>query len=118
MITKTPEPPYYAVIFTSLRSDGDAKGYWETMDLMMSLVSRQKGYLGMESARNGGGLGVTVSYWSDPESLQRWKEVAEHRVAQKKGRDNWYSAYRVRVCRVEREYGVGDGSSSQEPDIS
>ena len=109
MISKTLEPPYYAVIFTSIRSVGDAKSYWETMDLMMSLVTQQKGYLGMESARNGSGFGVTVSYWSDAEALQKWKEVAEHRVAQKNGQDKWYSAYRVRVCRVEREYGVGDG---------
>ena len=98
---QTPPPPYYAVIFTSLRTDGD-NGYGETAERMLELASQQPGFLGFESARQG--LGISVSYWSSLEAISDWKANIEHRKAQEKARD-WYQSFRVRVCRVEREYG-------------
>ncbi|MBB3142657.1 antibiotic biosynthesis monooxygenase family protein [Halomonas organivorans] len=103
MIAETPVPPYYAVIFTSLRSEVDA-GYAAVAERMMALAAEQPGFLGVESAREG--LGITVSYWSDLEAVRRWKAQAEHREAQRMGRERWYSRYRVRIARVEREYGA------------
>ena len=101
LIANTPEPPYYAVIFSSLRSDaGD--GYAETAARMMELAARQPGFLGVESVREE--LGITVSYWSDLESIQRWKAQAEHLQAQKMGREKWYTQYKTRIARVERDY--------------
>ena len=101
LIARTPEPPYYAVIFSSLQSDvGD--GYAETAARMMELAARQPGFLGVESVREE--LGITVSYWSDLESIQRWKAQAEHLQAQKMGREKWYSDYKTRIARVERDY--------------
>lgn len=97
----TPKPPYYAVIFTSLRTEGD-QGYAETARRMVELAREQPGFLGIESVRNE--LGITVSYWQSLEAIQAWKEHAEHRLAQARARD-WYGSFRVRVCRVEREYG-------------
>jgi heme-degrading monooxygenase HmoA len=94
----------YAVIFTSLRTEGD-QGYAQTADEMAALAARQPGYLGFESARGEDGLGISVSYWKDEESIRRWKALADHLAAQKAGRERWYRAYRIRVCRVEREYG-------------
>jgi heme-degrading monooxygenase HmoA len=103
-IAVTPEPPYVAVIFTSLRTPGDA-GYGETAGEMEALAAKQPGYLGVESARDTHGLGITVSYWRDEESARGWKRVAEHRAAQRSGRDTWYRQYQVRVATVAREYG-------------
>ena len=105
-IATTPEPPYVAVIFTSLRTPGD-NGYGRTAERMGELAREQPGYLGFESARDG--LGVTVSYWRDEESARAWKQVAEHRVAQQRGRDLWYSDYRVRVATVTWDYGQDAG---------
>lgn len=102
MLAETPEPPYYAVIFSSRRTDVVA-GYDETAERMMRLASQQPGFLGVESAREA--VGITVSYWADLDSIRRWKAQAEHREAQRMGREVWYSHYRVRVARVEREYG-------------
>lgn len=99
----TPQPPYYAVIFTSVRSEGD-HGYAETAERMLALAAQQPGFLGVESARQG--IGITVSYWASLEAVRAWKQHAEHLVAQRLGKDAWYRAYRVRVCRVEREYGI------------
>ncbi len=102
LIANTPEPPYYAVIFTSLRND-DIEGYLETANRMVELAAEQPGFLGVESARED--LGITVSYWSDLESIKKWKANAEHRVAQKMGMDKWYSTYMARIALVERDYG-------------
>lgn len=101
-IADTGAAPYYAVIFTSLRTEGD-DGYAEMADAMVELASRQPGFLGVESARDG--LGITVSYWDSLEAIAAWKRHAEHLIAQKLGRERWYAAYKTRICRVERDYG-------------
>ena len=93
-IANTPEPPYYAVIFTNLQSE-DLEGYAATAERMLELAAEQPGYLGVESAREG--LGITVSYWRDLESIRRWKTHAEHREAQRQGIENWYASYCTRT---------------------
>jgi len=102
LIADTPIPPYYAVIFSSHRND-DIEGYAETAARMVELAAQQPGFLGVESAREE--LGITVSYWSDLESIKQWKAHAEHRVAQQMGMDKWYSSYKTRIALVERDYG-------------
>lgn len=101
-IAQTPEPPYYAVIFTSLRTAGD-HGYAAMAARMEQLAAASPGFLGMESAREDTGL--TVCYWTDLESIRNWKRQVEHQAAQRLGRERWYAAWRVRIARVEREYG-------------
>jgi heme-degrading monooxygenase HmoA len=102
MIAKTPAAPYYAVIFTSIRTEGD-HGYADMAQHMVELAAQQPGFLGVESARNE--TGITVSYWESLEAIRNWKANAEHLVAQKLGRERWYSAYKTRICLVERDYG-------------
>lgn len=93
--------PYYAVIFTSIQTES-IEGYSEMADLMENLAKQQTGFLGIESARNE--IGITVSYWQNLESIKNWKANLDHLTAQKKGRQQWYSYYKVRICKVEREY--------------
>lgn len=99
-IAQTPQPPYYAVIFTSLRTQGD-QGYGETADKMMAMVSRMKGFLGAESARDAQGLGITVSYWDSLESIEAWKHHAAHMAAKQAGKEKWYASYHIRISKVE-----------------
>ena len=101
-IAATPEPPYYAVMFTSSRAAGD-DGYGAVAVRMAKLAAEQPGYLGVESARDG--VGITVSYWRSLEDIANWKRVAEHREAQRGGREKWYTAYKTRIAKVERDYG-------------
>jgi heme-degrading monooxygenase HmoA len=101
---KTPAPPYYAVIFSSHRTEGD-HGYGATADRLAELVAGQPGFLGMESARGEGGFGITVAYFDSPEAIRVWKRQAEHAAARRRGREAWYSHYEVRVAKVERAYG-------------
>jgi heme-degrading monooxygenase HmoA len=101
-IASTPEPPYVAVVFTSLRTEGD-HGYAAMTARMEQLAAEQPGYLGIESARDE--VGITVSYWVDEDAARAWKQVAAHLVAQRRGREAWYADYRVRVAVVHRDYG-------------
>jgi heme-degrading monooxygenase HmoA len=103
-ITSTTNPPYYAVIFTSQRNDGD-NGYGEMAEKMFALASQQPGFLGVESVRDADGVGITVSYWDNLDAIRNWKRNEEHLVAQAKGKSDWYQQYRLRICKVEREYG-------------
>jgi heme-degrading monooxygenase HmoA len=97
------QPPYYAVIFTSRRTEGD-NGYSDASDAMVALASQQPGFLGIESARGCDGLGVTVSYWDSEESIAAWRRNAEHAATREHGRTLWYARYEVRIARVERAY--------------
>ena len=103
MIARTPKPPYYAVIFTSTRTEGD-HGYAAMSDRMIEMAEKQPGFLGVEHARES--LGITVSYWRDLESIKNWKHHAEHSIARQKGREEWYKEFKVRIARVERDYEI------------
>ncbi len=102
-IANTPKPPYYAVIFSNHRTEGDY-GYAEMADRMIELAAQQPGFLGIESVREN--LGITVSYWESLEAIRNWKQNAEHQEAQRLGHQQWYSSFRVRIAKVEREYGI------------
>lgn len=95
----TPDPPYYAVIFTSVHGNDDA-GYAETADRMFELAASQPGYLGVETAP-----GITVSYWRDEDAIAGWKKNVEHAAARAEGKARWYDHFEVRIARVERAYG-------------
>lgn len=107
-----PELPYYAVIFTSQRTDVDA-GYGTTADRMVELAAQQPGFIGVESARGADGLGITVSYWRTLEDIAAWRRHLEHTAARNDGRAQWYRHYELRIAKVERAYGWdrGDGRS-------
>ncbi len=97
----TINPPYYAVIFTSVKKE-NAKGYEQMAEKMVTLAKQQPGFIGVESARNE--IGVTVSYWQSLEAISLWKQHTQHLIAQELGKNNWYKHYKVRICLVEREY--------------
>ena len=101
-IATTPSPPYYAVIFTSLRTAGE-NDYGKTAERMAELAQQQPGFLGMESVRID--LGITVSYWISEEAIRNWKQQSEHLLAQKRGKEIWYQSFKIRICKVERDYG-------------
>jgi len=103
MLSNTPQPPYYAAIFTSQRTEEDGD-YELTAIRMVELAAEQPGYLGVDSARGVDGTGITVSYWTSLEAIAAWKTNAEHLLAQAQGQAKWYERYSVRIARVERAY--------------
>ena len=104
-LAKTPQPPYYAVIFASVRTARDDEGYGKASDRMAQLASEQPGYLGVDSVRDVNGVGITVSYWTSEDAISAWRRNAEHTIAREQGRRSWYKEYELRVAKVERAYG-------------
>ena len=101
MIAQTPQPPYYAVIFTSVLEENHPE-YIETANLMVELAQEIDGFLGLESARDH--IGITVSYWRDLTSIQRWREHSEHQMAKRMGKNKWYQSYALRIAKVENQH--------------
>lgn len=100
-----PEPPYYAVIFPNQRTSDDAEGYGVMAKRMVELAQRQPGFLGMDSARDAQGFGITVSYWQSLEAIAAWRDNPEHLEAQAMGRAKWYATFDVHIAKIERSYG-------------
>ena len=100
-----PEPPYYAVIFTSQHKGASGAEYAATAKRMFELAAQQPGYIGVESTHGADGFGITVSYFTSLEAIAGWRKQAEHMAAQERGRTEWYSGYEIRIAKVERAYG-------------
>lgn len=112
-LADTPEPPYYAVIFTSLNTQIDAEGYARTAERMLELAAHQPGYLGVEETRDVDGVGITVSYWESLDDIEAWKNKSDHLDAQRLGRERWYQAFQLRIARVERATAWQASESSE-----
>ena len=110
-----PAPPYYAVVFSSRLSGQDPAGYAAMAQRMAELAAAQPGYLGVESARDAHGFGITVSYWESEDAIRAWRRNAEHAAAREQGRRDWYRHFEIRVARVERAYGgaLGDTATGE-----
>lgn len=107
MIAKTPPPPYWTVIFSAVFTGREAEEYADTAAHMVALAQTSSGFLGYETAQGEGGFEITVSYWESEEAIRAWKRHADHLAAQQRGREAFYSAYHIRVAKVERAYGFG-----------
>ena len=103
-LARTPEPPYWVVMFTSQRTPRDDEGYGRMAEAMATLAAKQPGYLGLESTRDAEGVGITLSYWASEQAIHDWKRVAAHAEAQRLGHERWYEDFALRVARVERAY--------------
>ena len=101
MIISTPPTPYFAVIFTSILDEHDPE-YFRMNDMLRQQAEKLDGFLGEDSARND--YGISISYWKDLDSIQQWRQNADHQWAKQKGRKNFYKEYKIRIARVEREY--------------
>ena len=96
------------MIFSTVRNEQPGDQYDETSVAMMNLAAQQPGFLGVETAH--ADIGITVSYWTDEESIAAWKRDADHAFAQYEGRARWYDAYELRVARVERAHSFVRGA--------
>ncbi|MCZ6834250.1 MAG: antibiotic biosynthesis monooxygenase, partial [Planctomycetota bacterium] len=105
---QTPDPPYFAVIFTAKNSGRESEAYAIMADRMFELARAQPGFLGVETVHDAEGQGITVSYWESLEAIKAWKGQDEHLIAQKNGRERWYDAFQLRISRVEQAYGMGE----------
>jgi heme-degrading monooxygenase HmoA len=108
-LARTPAPPYWAVIFTSQRSSAAGDGYDAVAERMVELSRASPGFLGIDSVRGEDGLGITVCYWRSEADIATWKRHAEHLEAQRRGHQQWYADFELRIAQVTRGYGKAPG---------
>lgn len=100
-----PNPPYYAVVFSSQRTPHDAAGYDAAAQRMLDIARTQPGYLGFESTRDASGFGISVAYFESEEAIARWRDHPEHAAARREGHRSWYAHIELRIALVQRAYG-------------
>lgn len=103
MFEDSPKPPYYAVIFTSRRKEGEEDNdYAEMAKRMTDLAVNSQGFIGIDSVR--GTKSITVTYWRDLESINKWRENSDHEMAREIGYSRWYKSVTTRIALVEKDY--------------
>lgn len=96
-----PQKNYYAVIFSSTKSD-DLEGYKEMDELTMKLAQEQAGFLGYESVNNAN-TGIFISYWESMDAINIWRKNSTHLMAKTKA-EQWYKRYLSQICKVEHSH--------------
>ena len=99
-----------AVIFEVFPHDGQRQDYLDMAAALKPQLEEADGFISIErfeSLYTPGKL-LSLQFWRDEESLQRWRNVAEHRSAQAIGRGGMFDDYRLRIAAVIRDYGMDD----------
>lgn len=97
-----------AVIFEVQVGEGKTAEYLEIASEIKPLLSVIDGFISIErfqSLTNEGKV-LSLSFWRDEESIKKWRNLEAHRMAQAKGRDGVFEAYRLRVADVVRDYSI------------
>lgn len=107
-----------AVIFEVIPEKGKRGEYLDTAAELKLQLGNIKGFISIErfqSLTNSEKI-LSLSFWEDETSVANWRNLEEHREAQKKGRNSIFEDYRLRIAEVVRDYGMSD--RNQAPDDS
>ncbi len=107
-----------AVIFEFEPEAGKTADYLEISSRLHPIVEEIDGFISIERFESLAQPGkiLSLSLWRDEEAVKEWRNVAEHRQAQRAGRNGIFSGYRLRVASVIREYSMDE--RDQVPDDS
>lgn len=96
-----------AVIFEVEPRPGKRDTYLNIAAELKPLVENIDGFLGIErfESLTAPGKLLSLSWWRDEDAVRAWRETAEHREAQRAGKERLFASYRLRVAHVARDYG-------------
>jgi len=100
----------FAVIFEVEPKPGRERDYLDIAAALRPEVEAIDGFISIErfeSLSHKGKL-LSLSFWRDEDAVKRWREHAEHREAQARGRNEIFADYRITVVSVARQYGMFD----------
>jgi len=99
-----------AVIFEVKPNKGRKDDYLKIAAELKPLLEEIDGFISVERFQSltEDGKILSLSFWRDEEAVSRWRQLGEHRQAQKEGRDEIFEDYRLRIAEVKRDYGLFD----------
>jgi heme-degrading monooxygenase HmoA len=108
-----------AIIFEVYPADGRKGEYLDIAAEMRPMVEEVDGFISVErfqSLTDPDKL-LSLSLFRDEDAVENWRRLAEHRVAQAKGRAGVFRDYRLRVAHVLRDYGMFDRAEAPSDSI-
>lgn len=99
-----------AVIFEVWPAEGKVEAYLDIAHELRAELDRIDGFISVERFESiyEPGKYLALSFFRDEDAVRAWREHAEHRIAQAKGRGGIFANYRLRVAEVTRDYGPDD----------
>ncbi|MGK0296915.1 MAG: heme-degrading monooxygenase HmoA [Gammaproteobacteria bacterium] len=92
----------YAVIFKAEINEVDQQ-YFDMVETLRHLAKDQYGCIDITSATEGTNE-ITISYWNSLDDIKKWKTDDVHQIAQRLGKEKWYTSYKVQIVEIIREY--------------
>ena len=99
--------PVVTVFRSRLRPDAEARGYGETAVRMEASARAMPGFIDFKAFTASDGERVSIITFDTLEHQAAWRDDPEHRVAQARGREEFYAEYSVSVCLLMRHSGLG-----------
>jgi heme-degrading monooxygenase HmoA len=99
-----------AVIFEVIPDEGQKDEYFKIAAALKPALEKIEGFISIErfqSIQDASKI-LSLSFWQDEESIQKWRNLEMHRWAQSEGRERVFKDYRLRIAVVSRDYGMFD----------
>ena len=99
-----------AVIFEVWPKDGERSGYLDLAATLRPILEQHDGFISIErfESLTTPGKMLSISFFRDEESVKAWRNIEQHRAAQKMGRNKFFENYRLRVASVIRDYSMSE----------
>ena len=84
--------------------------YLDLAAMLKPMLAGFEGFIRAErfSSLNEEGKLLSMNIWTDEAAVERWRNVVEHRMSQKEGREKLFESYKITVCSTIREYSDAD----------
>jgi len=95
-----------AVIFEVIPTREGKSEYLKIASELRTFLENRDGFISIERFQSltEEGKILSLSFWRDESAIETWRNVLEHRAAQKKGNYSLFHSYRIRVAKVIRDY--------------
>lgn len=97
-----------AVIFEVIPNEGKKGEYLDIAASLRPELDPIEGFISIERFQSFSNAEkvLSLSFWRDEESIQKWRNLEMHRHAQAKGRNEVFKDYHLRIATVVRDYGM------------
>ena len=102
--------PEIVVLFEVKPTKEGKQRYLDLAAMLKPMLAGFEGFIRAErfTSLNEEGKLLSMNVWTDEEAVERWRNVMQHRMSQKEGREKLFESYQITVCSVIRSYSDTD----------